>query len=121
MPVDRIFFAVKTTESYHGRCIACFPCVLLTYVVTSHLRCCLVNVIKRTWKRDDLLITFFSNVTDPSIPTEDTGVPNVERGNKSDELIINILNFGLLASETVLFSTLCRNLSSLCCLSILGV
>jgi UDP-glucose:O-linked fucose beta-1,3-glucosyltransferase len=40
-----------------------------------------VNVIKRTWKRDDLLITFFSNVTDSSIPTVDTGVPNVERGH----------------------------------------
>lgn len=59
MPVNRIFFAVKTTESLHER----------------------LNVIKRTWKRDDLLITFFSNVTDSSIPTVDTGVPNVERGH----------------------------------------
>ena len=46
-----------------------------------------VSVIKRTWGNvKGIIVKYFSNVTDPAIPTEDTGVPNVPTGalRKSD-------------------------------------
>lgn len=58
--VDDIFFAVKSTEKFHKDRLA---------------------VLKKTWLPRTKLVTIYSNVTDPSIPTVDCGVPNTERGH----------------------------------------
>ncbi|KAI4888788.1 hypothetical protein NFI96_028294 [Prochilodus magdalenae] len=61
-PVERedVFVAVKTCQKFH------------------HDR---VPVVKRTWAKDAALLEFYSDVTDPTIPTVDLGVPNTERGH----------------------------------------
>lgn len=40
-----------------------------------------VPVVKKTWEREASLLEYYSDHTDPSIPTIDLGVPNTERGH----------------------------------------
>jgi UDP-glucose:O-linked fucose beta-1,3-glucosyltransferase len=39
-----------------------------------------VPVVKATWEKDAAFLEYYSDVTDPSIPTMHLGVPNTERG-----------------------------------------
>ncbi|XP_037402825.1 beta-1,3-glucosyltransferase isoform X2 [Pygocentrus nattereri] len=49
--------------------------------VNTYLPSCVVPVVKKTWAKDAALLEFYSDVTDPAIPTIDLGVPNTERGH----------------------------------------
>ncbi|XP_046906395.1 beta-1,3-glucosyltransferase-like [Hypomesus transpacificus] len=55
-----LFVAVKTCQKFHS------------------VR---VPIVKATWAKDAALLEFYSDVTDPSIPTIHLGVPNTERGH----------------------------------------
>ncbi|XP_078786005.1 beta 3-glucosyltransferase a isoform X3 [Oryzias latipes] len=61
-PVQKedIFVAVKTCRKFHNE---------------------RVPVIKRTWEKDAVLLEYYSDHADPSIPTINLGVPNTERGH----------------------------------------
>lgn len=39
-----------------------------------------VPVIKKTWEKEALFLEYYSDHSDPSIPTINLGVPNTERG-----------------------------------------
>ncbi|XP_045580275.1 beta 3-glucosyltransferase a isoform X3 [Salmo salar] len=55
---EDIFVAVKTCKKFHSE---------------------RVPVVKKTWEREASLLEYYSDHTDPSIPTIDLGVPNTER------------------------------------------
>ncbi|XP_036820999.1 beta-1,3-glucosyltransferase isoform X2 [Oncorhynchus mykiss] len=57
---EDIFVAVKTCKKFHTE---------------------RVPVVKKTWEREAFLLEYYSDHTDPSIPTIDLGVPNTERGH----------------------------------------
>ncbi|KAJ8404724.1 hypothetical protein AAFF_G00335870 [Aldrovandia affinis] len=57
---EDIFVAVKTCKKFHDE---------------------RVPVVKKTWERNAALLEYYSDYTDPSIPTIDLGVPNTERGH----------------------------------------
>uniref|UniRef100_A0A8C7K444 Beta 3-glucosyltransferase a n=1 Tax=Oncorhynchus kisutch TaxID=8019 RepID=A0A8C7K444_ONCKI len=57
---EDIFVAVKTCKKFHSE---------------------RVPVVKKTWEREASLLEYYSDHTDPSIPTIDLGVPNTERGH----------------------------------------
>ncbi|KAM9443060.1 beta-1,3-glucosyltransferase-like isoform 3-T3 [Salvelinus alpinus] len=57
---EDIFVAVKTCKKFHTE---------------------RVPVVKKTWEREASLLEYYSDHTDPSIPTIDLGVPNTERGH----------------------------------------
>ncbi|XP_066507354.1 beta-1,3-glucosyltransferase [Hoplias malabaricus] len=57
---DSIFVGVKTCQKFH------------------HDR---VSVVKKTWANDTALLEYYSDVTDPAVPTIDLGVPNTEMGH----------------------------------------
>ncbi|XP_026856659.2 beta-1,3-glucosyltransferase isoform X2 [Electrophorus electricus] len=61
-PVARedIFVAVKTCQKFHSD---------------------RVSVVKKTWAKDAALLEYYSDISDPAIPTVDLGVPNTERGH----------------------------------------
>ncbi|XP_030648107.1 beta-1,3-glucosyltransferase [Chanos chanos] len=61
-PVRRedVFVAVKTCQRFHSD---------------------RVTVVKRTWEKDAAFLEYYSDVSDPTIPTVDLGVPNTERGH----------------------------------------
>lgn len=64
-----IQFSVKTTKKFHSDRL---------------------KVVIDTWGRYPEHITYYSNVTDPTIPTIDCGVPNTQRGHCGKmEVIIN--------------------------------
>jgi len=45
------------------------------------MECCgAVSVIKKTWESEVQHLTYFSDVTDDSIPTVSLGIPNTKRG-----------------------------------------
>ncbi|CAB4020202.1 beta-1,3-glucosyltransferase isoform X1, partial [Paramuricea clavata] len=58
--MNDLFFAVKTTKKYHKD---------------------RVPVIKNTIGQHTSRVVYYSETVDPSIPTEDTGVPNTESGH----------------------------------------
>ncbi|KAM9332067.1 beta-1,3-glucosyltransferase-like [Pholidichthys leucotaenia] len=60
VPRDDVFVAVKTCQKFHSE---------------------RVPVVKATWEKDAELIEYYSDNTDPSIPTVSLGVPNTERGH----------------------------------------
>ncbi|XP_017271828.1 beta 3-glucosyltransferase a [Kryptolebias marmoratus] len=62
VPVKKedLFVAVKTCRKFHSE---------------------RVPVIKKTWEKDALFLEYYSDHTDPSIPTINLGVPNTERGH----------------------------------------
>ncbi|XP_068678836.1 beta-1,3-glucosyltransferase-like isoform X2 [Montipora foliosa] len=67
--LDHIFFAVKTTKKYHSD---------------------RVPIVQKTVGKYAKHIVYYSETADPSIPTEDIGVPNTERGHCAKlEAIIN--------------------------------
>ncbi|XP_067034034.1 beta-1,3-glucosyltransferase-like [Acropora muricata] len=69
LSLDLIFFAVKTTKKYHED---------------------RVPIVQKTVGKYAKHIAYFSETADPSIPTEDIGVPNTERGHCAKlEAIIN--------------------------------
>lgn len=39
-----------------------------------------VPVVKATWEKDAGFLEYYSDITDPSIPTISLGLPNTERG-----------------------------------------
>ncbi|KAJ8368502.1 hypothetical protein SKAU_G00085300 [Synaphobranchus kaupii] len=57
---EDIFVAVKTCKKFHDE---------------------RVPVVKRTWEKYAALLEYYSDYTDPSIPSIDLGVPNTERGH----------------------------------------
>ncbi|XP_029925606.1 beta-1,3-glucosyltransferase [Myripristis murdjan] len=57
---EDIFVAVKTCQKFHSE---------------------RVPVVKATWDKDAAFLEYYSDVTDPSIPTIHLGVPNTERGH----------------------------------------
>ncbi|XP_012707928.3 beta 3-glucosyltransferase a [Fundulus heteroclitus] len=57
---EDIFVAVKTCRKFHSE---------------------RVPVIKKTWEKDALFLEYYSDHTEPSIPTINLGVPNTERGH----------------------------------------
>ncbi|XP_067290318.1 beta-1,3-glucosyltransferase [Pseudorasbora parva] len=61
-PVQKedIFVAVKTCQRFHGD---------------------RVPLVKQTWEKDVASLEYYSDVTDPIIPTIHLGVPNTERGH----------------------------------------
>ncbi|KAM4620398.1 beta-1,3-glucosyltransferase [Polymixia lowei] len=61
-PVNKedIFVAVKTCQKFHSD---------------------RVPVVKATWEKDAVFLEYYSDVTDPSIPTIHLGVPNADRGH----------------------------------------
>ncbi|XP_078361021.1 beta-1,3-glucosyltransferase-like [Oculina patagonica] len=60
LSVDNIFFAVKTTKKYHKD---------------------RVPIVQKTVGQHAKHIVYYSETEDPSIPTENIGVPNTERGH----------------------------------------
>ncbi|KAJ7387327.1 fucose metabolic process [Desmophyllum pertusum] len=60
LSLDNIFFAVKTTKKYHKD---------------------RVPIVQKTVGQHAKHIAYYSETEDPSIPTEDIGVPNTERGH----------------------------------------
>ena len=58
--LNDLLISVKTTKKFHGD---------------------RVQVVKETWGKYPKNIIYYSNVTDPSIPTIDCGVPNTVRGH----------------------------------------
>ncbi|KAL1266461.1 hypothetical protein QQF64_002136 [Cirrhinus molitorella] len=61
-PVQKedVFVAVKTCQRFHGD---------------------RVPLVKQTWEKDAALLEYYSDITDPDIPTIHLGVPNTERGH----------------------------------------
>ncbi|XP_050977747.1 beta-1,3-glucosyltransferase isoform X3 [Labeo rohita] len=61
-PVQKedIFVAVKTCQRFHGD---------------------RVPLVKQTWEKDAASLEYYSDITDPYIPTIHLGVPNTERGH----------------------------------------
>ncbi|XP_044140898.1 beta-1,3-glucosyltransferase [Bufo gargarizans] len=57
---EEIFVAVKTCKKFHKDRIP---------------------VVKQTWEKNVVLLEYYSDYADPTIPTIDLGVPNVERGH----------------------------------------
>ena len=67
--LNDVLVAVKTTQKFHKN---------------------RVQVVKDTWGKYPRHIIYYSNITDPSVPTVDCGVPNTERGHCGKmEVIIN--------------------------------
>lgn len=64
---EDIFVAVKTCKKFHSE---------------------RVPVIKKTWEKDALYLEYYSDHSDPTIPTIDLGVPNTERGHCGKTLAI---------------------------------
>lgn len=52
-----------------------------------------VPVVKQTWAKDATHLEYYSDTTDPSIPTIDLGVPNTERGTSLSLLQIYIFQY----------------------------
>ena len=72
LELDDVQFSVKTTKKFHDDRL---------------------QVVLKTWGKYAEHITYYSNVTDPSIPTIDCGIPNTERGHCGKmEKIINDMN-----------------------------
>ena len=70
--LDDVQFSVKTTKKFHDD---------------------RVKVVLETWGKYPNHITYYSNITDSSIPTIDCGVPNTARGHCGKmEVIINDMN-----------------------------
>ncbi|XP_076824784.1 beta-1,3-glucosyltransferase-like [Clavelina lepadiformis] len=71
--LDDIHISVKTTKIFH----------------TNR-----VQVVKDTWGKYVKNIIYYSNITDPSVPTIDCGVPNTERGHcgKMEAIILDAYN-----------------------------
>ncbi|XP_076876302.1 beta-1,3-glucosyltransferase isoform X3 [Brachyhypopomus gauderio] len=61
-PVERedIFVAVKTCQKFHSD---------------------RVPVVKKTWAKDAMSLEYYSDLSDPTIPTTDLGVANTEKGH----------------------------------------
>uniref|UniRef100_A0AAY4E359 Fringe-like glycosyltransferase domain-containing protein n=1 Tax=Denticeps clupeoides TaxID=299321 RepID=A0AAY4E359_9TELE len=61
-PVQKedVFVAVKTCRKFHAD---------------------RVPVVKRTWEKQALLLEYYSDFADPTIPTVNLGVPNTDRGH----------------------------------------
>ncbi|XP_016119254.1 beta-1,3-glucosyltransferase [Sinocyclocheilus grahami] len=61
-PVQKedVFVAVKTCQRFHGD---------------------RVPLVKQTWEKDAASLEYYSDITDPYIPTIHLGVPNTERGH----------------------------------------
>ncbi|XP_073439276.1 beta-1,3-glucosyltransferase isoform X1 [Dendrobates tinctorius] len=57
---EEIFVAVKTCKKFHKDRIP---------------------VVKRTWEKSAVHLEYYSDYADPTIPTIDLGIPNVERGH----------------------------------------
>ncbi|XP_051766598.1 beta-1,3-glucosyltransferase isoform X2 [Ctenopharyngodon idella] len=57
---EDIFVAVKTCQRFHGD---------------------RVPLVKQTWEKDAASLEYYSDITDPYIPTIHLGVPNTERGH----------------------------------------
>ncbi|KAG8584922.1 hypothetical protein GDO81_004826 [Engystomops pustulosus] len=57
---EEIFVAVKTCKKFHND---------------------RVPVVKQTWEKNAVHLEYYSDHADPSIPTIDLGIPNVERGH----------------------------------------
>ncbi|CAL8401277.1 unnamed protein product, partial [Boreogadus saida] len=72
---EDVFVAVKTCEKFHSD---------------------RVPVVKATWEKDAAFLEYYSDVTDPSIPTTHLGVPNTERDAGS----VNSLRLSLLYVPT---------------------
>ncbi|KAJ6650035.1 Beta-1,3-glucosyltransferase, partial [Pseudolycoriella hygida] len=60
IPTENIFFAVKTCSKFHLE---------------------RVPIIQSTWSRDTKYIRFYSDVTDKSVPTINSGIPNTKAGH----------------------------------------
>ncbi|XP_043106432.1 beta-1,3-glucosyltransferase isoform X3 [Puntigrus tetrazona] len=61
-PVQKedIFVAIKTCHRFHGD---------------------RVPIVKQTWEKDAASLEYYSDITDPYIPTVHLGIPNTERGH----------------------------------------
>ncbi|XP_051963411.1 beta 3-glucosyltransferase a [Xyrauchen texanus] len=57
---ENLFVAVKTCKKFHSE---------------------RVPVVKKTWGKQAMLLEYYSDYADPSIPTINLGVPNTERGH----------------------------------------
>ena len=58
-----------------------FICMLISYYYIIYIyNIFAVTVVKKTWGKETENIEFFSDVSDPSIPTVTLGIPNTERG-----------------------------------------
>jgi hypothetical protein len=91
--MNDLFFAVKTTKKYHNdrgtsysECSKKYNNVPDFYTVGYSIEnlCILliVPVIKNTIGQRTSRVVYYSETVDPSIPTEDTGVPNTETGKQ---------------------------------------
>lgn len=47
-------------------------------------------MVKQTWAKDATYLEYYSDTTDPSIPTIDLGVPNTERGTRLSLHLIHV-------------------------------
>ena len=73
--------SANTSKTY--RCDQFHPKGIFTLPVPTN--CCvflIVPVIKSTIGQHTTRIVYYSETVDPSIPTEDTGVPNTESGKE---------------------------------------
>ena len=53
-----------------------------------------VPVVKATWGKDAAFLEYYSDVTDPSIPTVHLGMPNTERGQLTQYLCVHVTDSG---------------------------
>ncbi|KAK2574339.1 Beta-1 [Acropora cervicornis] len=82
LSLDLIFFAVKTTKKYHKD---------------------RVPIVQKTVGKYAKHIAYYSETADPSIPTEDIGVPNTERGfaNCVPVIVIFTTSFPVIRGITI--------------------